>query len=269
MTSRLAARRTGPTLAALVAVAALATACGRLERGHRRGRRPSSSAAPTPASSSADPCAKDSLQTSTDGQAHDRHRQPVYPPWFVDDKPENGKGFEGAVAAAVATKLGFTADEVAWIRVPFNNVDQADAEELRLRHQRVLDHRGAQAGRRLLLALLRRQAGRRHHQGLQGGRRHRPRRPQGPDARRPGRHDQPRRDQRRDRRRARARGSSTPTTTRCGPRERPDRRARRRPADRVLHDLRRARRRARSSGSCRPAAGRRSSSAWCSTRAAR
>ena len=122
MTSRLADRRTGPTLAALVAVAALATAVRWLERGHRRGRRPSSSAAPTPASSSADPCAKDSLQTFADGKLTLATDNPVFQPWFVDDKPENGKGYEGAVAAAVATKLGFTADEVTWVRVPFNSV---------------------------------------------------------------------------------------------------------------------------------------------------
>ena len=46
--------------------------------------------------------------------------QPVYPPWFVDDKPENGQGFEGAVAAAIADGLGYPKDKVAWVRVPFN-----------------------------------------------------------------------------------------------------------------------------------------------------
>ena len=122
MTSRLAARRTGPTLAALVAVAALATACGGSSAGTDEAGAASSSAAPTPASSSADPCAKDSLQTFADGKLTLATDSPVFPPWFIDDKPESGKGYEGAVAAAVATKLGFTADEVSWVRVPFNSV---------------------------------------------------------------------------------------------------------------------------------------------------
>ena len=122
MTSRLAARRTGPTLAALVAVAALATACGGSSAGTDEAGASSSSAAPTPASSSADPCAKDSLQTFADGKLTLATDTPVFPPWFIADKPENGKGYEGAVAAAVATKLGFTADEVSWVRVPFNSV---------------------------------------------------------------------------------------------------------------------------------------------------
>jgi polar amino acid transport system substrate-binding protein len=46
--------------------------------------------------------------------------QPAYPPWFVDDVPSNGKGFESAVAYAVAGKLGYQPNEVAWVRVPFN-----------------------------------------------------------------------------------------------------------------------------------------------------
>ena len=122
MTSRLAARRTGPTLAALVAVAALATACGGSSAGTDEAGASSSSAAASPASSSADPCAKDSLQTFADGKLTLATDSPVFPPWFIDDKPESGKGYEGAVAAAVATKLGFTADEVSWVRVPFNSV---------------------------------------------------------------------------------------------------------------------------------------------------
>jgi polar amino acid transport system substrate-binding protein len=46
--------------------------------------------------------------------------QPAYPPWFVDDDPTNGKGFESAVAYAVADKLGYGPEHVKWVRVPFN-----------------------------------------------------------------------------------------------------------------------------------------------------
>lgn len=46
--------------------------------------------------------------------------QPAYPPWYIGDNPANGEGFESAVAYAVADKLGYTADEVRWVRVPFN-----------------------------------------------------------------------------------------------------------------------------------------------------
>lgn len=46
--------------------------------------------------------------------------EPAYSPWVEDDKPESGKGFEAAVAYAVAEKLGFTKDEVVWKRTTFD-----------------------------------------------------------------------------------------------------------------------------------------------------
>jgi His/Glu/Gln/Arg/opine family amino acid ABC transporter permease subunit len=46
---------------------------------------------------------------------------PAFPPWFEDDDPTNGRGFESAVAYAVADGLGFAEDEVTWTTVPFNN----------------------------------------------------------------------------------------------------------------------------------------------------
>jgi polar amino acid transport system substrate-binding protein len=45
---------------------------------------------------------------------------PAYDPWFSDNDPTNGKGFESAVAYAVADRLGFSSDQVAWVKVPFN-----------------------------------------------------------------------------------------------------------------------------------------------------
>jgi polar amino acid transport system substrate-binding protein len=45
---------------------------------------------------------------------------PAFPPYFIDNDPTNGQGFESAVAYAVADRLGFSEDEVNWIVVPFN-----------------------------------------------------------------------------------------------------------------------------------------------------
>lgn len=47
---------------------------------------------------------------------------PAFPPWFVDDDPTNGEGFESAVAYAVAEELGYDAESVEWTVVPFNNI---------------------------------------------------------------------------------------------------------------------------------------------------
>jgi polar amino acid transport system substrate-binding protein len=46
--------------------------------------------------------------------------EPAYPPWVEDDKPESGKGFEAAVAYAVAKQLGYTNDQVKWVRTTFD-----------------------------------------------------------------------------------------------------------------------------------------------------
>jgi polar amino acid transport system substrate-binding protein len=74
-------------------------------------------------------CAKADLQTVTDGKLTVGTDNPAYPPWFggtpskgskwkVSD-PTSGKGFESAVAFAVAKQLGFGRNEVVWTYVPF------------------------------------------------------------------------------------------------------------------------------------------------------
>jgi polar amino acid transport system substrate-binding protein len=84
----------------------------------------SSSGSATPsatAAAAADTCAKDKLALNTAGTLTVGTDKPAFPPYFEDNKPENGKGFESAVAYAIADKLGFTKDEVKWVVVPFNS----------------------------------------------------------------------------------------------------------------------------------------------------
>ena len=78
-----------------------------------------SSAAASP-SASADACSKENLATLNAGKLTIGTDSPAYPPYFEDDDPKNGQGFESAVAYAVANGLGFTTDEVEWVTVPFN-----------------------------------------------------------------------------------------------------------------------------------------------------
>jgi polar amino acid transport system substrate-binding protein len=47
--------------------------------------------------------------------------KPVYSPWFENNTPANGKGYESAVAYAVAKQLGFKSSQVHWTYEPFNN----------------------------------------------------------------------------------------------------------------------------------------------------
>jgi polar amino acid transport system substrate-binding protein len=65
-------------------------------------------------------CTKDKLATLTPGKITFGTDQPVYEPWFVDDDPTNGKGFESAIAYALAEELGYAKADVVWTRVPFN-----------------------------------------------------------------------------------------------------------------------------------------------------
>jgi polar amino acid transport system substrate-binding protein len=47
--------------------------------------------------------------------------KPAYPPWFENNNPADGKGYESAVAYAVAKQLGFKPSQVKWAYEPFND----------------------------------------------------------------------------------------------------------------------------------------------------
>lgn len=61
-----------------------------------------------------DPTAE--LATLTPGKLTIAAAEPGYPPYVIDDDPENGEGFETAVAYAVAGELGFAPEDVVWVR---------------------------------------------------------------------------------------------------------------------------------------------------------
>ncbi len=73
---------------------------------------------PTP--TSADQCATDQLPLLESGTLTIGTDSPAFPPWFKGNDPTNGKGYESAVAYAVAEELGFSEDQVTWVKVPFN-----------------------------------------------------------------------------------------------------------------------------------------------------
>ena len=66
-------------------------------------------------------CAKADLATVTEGKLTIATGEPAYYPWIIDDAPETGNGFEGAVAYAVAKQLGFEAADVVWVRTTFDS----------------------------------------------------------------------------------------------------------------------------------------------------
>jgi polar amino acid transport system substrate-binding protein len=82
-----------------------------------------------PAAAAIPGCGKVTLNLVEEGRLSIGTDNPAFPPWFgggektkpwkIND-PHTGKGFESAVAYAVAKQLGFGRDEVEWVYTPFN-----------------------------------------------------------------------------------------------------------------------------------------------------
>jgi polar amino acid transport system substrate-binding protein len=77
----------------------------------------SSKAAPA---TTAATCTAAQLKTLAAGKLTIGTDSPAYPPYFVDNKPTNGKGFESAVGYAVAKELGYAPTAVSWKIIPFD-----------------------------------------------------------------------------------------------------------------------------------------------------
>jgi polar amino acid transport system substrate-binding protein len=110
----------------LLAILVLLAACS--------GSGASGSAASSAGGGAGSECTADTLETQNEGRLTIGTSNPAFPPyvmppdegeeatdpWELGD-PTKGRGFEAAVAYAVAEELGFAEDEVDWIAVPFEN----------------------------------------------------------------------------------------------------------------------------------------------------
>ena len=70
---------------------------------------------------------------------------PAFEPWVVGDKPESGEGFEAAVAYAVASELGYTNENIVWVRTGFDEAVQPGAKnfDFNLQQYSITDERKA------------------------------------------------------------------------------------------------------------------------------
>jgi len=100
-----------------VAASALLAACGSSSGGGSQAST-SPSASATAAACSNAAIQPDLYQPGVLTVATDN---PAFPPWFEHNNPANGKGYESAVAYAIATQLGFSKSQVQWTKEPFNN----------------------------------------------------------------------------------------------------------------------------------------------------
>lgn len=83
----------------------------------------------SPTAPAAGECSAETLQTLTTGKLAIATGEPAYYPWVIDDAPESGQGFEAAVAYAVATQLGFAAEDVTWVRTTFDGAITPGAKD--------------------------------------------------------------------------------------------------------------------------------------------
>jgi polar amino acid transport system substrate-binding protein len=95
-------------LAVAVVLAAFAAGCG-------------STTSSTSSTVAAADCTPDKMQTQTPGELTVATDKPAYPPYFENDDPTNGKGFESATAYAIANQLGYAKSDVKWTTEPFNS----------------------------------------------------------------------------------------------------------------------------------------------------
>ena len=95
---------------------------------------PSVAASASASATDAAACAPESMQTKSAGTFTIGTDNPAFPPYFDPPKkseqatdpwefgdPTNGRGFESAIAYALAEQLGYTKDQVNWVPVQFNN----------------------------------------------------------------------------------------------------------------------------------------------------
>jgi polar amino acid transport system substrate-binding protein len=71
-------------------------------------------------SATATACTPGKLPTHSKGVLTVATDKPAYPPYFEDDEPANGEGFESAVAYAIGKQLGYAPAKVRWTVEPFN-----------------------------------------------------------------------------------------------------------------------------------------------------
>lgn len=81
----------------------------------------SSSDSSSGTSAAASTCKPGKLPTEKQGVLTVATDKPAYPPYFKDDDPTNGEGFESAVAYAIAEQLGYPPAKVEWTIEPFNS----------------------------------------------------------------------------------------------------------------------------------------------------
>jgi polar amino acid transport system substrate-binding protein len=73
------------------------------------------------ATANAADCTPESMETHSAGELTIATDKPAYPPYFENDEPENGEGFESAVGYAIGEQLGYPKAKIKWTVEPFDS----------------------------------------------------------------------------------------------------------------------------------------------------
>ncbi len=183
-------------------------------------------------------CEPGALPTESAGVLTVATDKPAYPPYFEDNDPTTGEGFESAVAYAIGKQLGYPPAKVKWTVEPFNSSFAPgpkdfdfDVNEISITppRQKAVDFSSPYyTANQAVVALKDSDAAKATSLADLQGREHR----------RPDRHHQPFGDGRHDRTGQQAGSLQQLQRRGHGAEERTDRRRRRRPADGALHHRR-------------------------------
>jgi polar amino acid transport system substrate-binding protein len=66
-------------------------------------------------------CTPAKMETHTPGVLTVATDKPAYPPYFEKFEPENGEGFESAVAYAIGKQLGYSKEDIKWTTEQFDS----------------------------------------------------------------------------------------------------------------------------------------------------
>ncbi len=109
-------RRTTLAIVAVLALAALA-GCG----GKKGGSSSGSTGGSEGTTANASECTPSTMETHSANTLTVATDKPAYPPYFEEDEPANGEGFESAVAYAIGKQLGYSKGEIKWTVEPFDS----------------------------------------------------------------------------------------------------------------------------------------------------
>jgi polar amino acid transport system substrate-binding protein len=114
-------RRTTLAIASilLLGLALVAAGCGGKKGSSSSSGSTTESASGSTADASA--CTPSKMETHSAGALTIATDDPGYPPYFEENEPENGKGFESAVGYAIAKQLGYSKGQVKWTREQFDS----------------------------------------------------------------------------------------------------------------------------------------------------